>query len=1235
MVTPPGLLVPYTGNVEQPLDAIRSSLQAFDLLDVTAGVGGLQLLPINAQRQLRFERVAAITRSLSYKRGLPILPADRWHQLFNNSPIADPNTLIAEDPPEAMFTDTVPFDATSYTVFPGVIGDSAEIIRLLLLALTSPSNGLPTRYTNDMLNLVYAVLRLSDTIAQRAHLRRYTPPASDPDASVLIPPSSQFRNLKSAVTFAADELTEVLHPLSIDVLDPLVAHFDDMQLDLTDHDPHARQYLTPVVRHHNTTIILIPSGLLVALRHHIIVEASRYRLTAPLSELYNHTVSKQVNHHLRRMEWTKVSIVNNPPSSVDEALWRFDTDKLAHTVVLTDSLLEYEPDHPFGLWNTVHPDGLVSHLHATRQSIKESFPDIRAIFSVLVLQGIGRQAMLYEMSSNPVASGYLMITQSDLAVISRLEAGNPVSLWKFALAMGKLRESTVVQSWTRLDEFGLYSEARHSFYITDDHQNPDLMVISPSYGTALRVEDARRYDRHLVQHWDGTHTVEVERVKEWGNASLYSPCHYDRARVGLLLIIDEIHVWIYQRSPNSHTALIERLYLDLSETIGYWLWQLVDGIKPTLQSLLVVHTVLRFSIEVRSGDSWGIPYEGDDTRNWLTVSLRADNTIALVFEPSAQVVLSGPDNSGERALVSKLLKSLFDLVHRHTKVDLTETIPAIIDEYIPLGVKKKLILINEVKQLELLPGKLPPARTVQDADVELLLDNIWPRVVDDLDLPTGSIADSRRTTVLNLFVKKCFEELAHIVASLASEGLIEWLVRFHEATVQKAFYTQLILPTQRACFGSLPEVADSGYDELRTLIECDRAIRFLIEYVSAQPPLGSASISITNFDRLVALSNQIVDKGALSDAIYFGLGDVALINLPGGRLGIDRGGKYIAGVDVFRGRLEDYERGNISSQFENHWSPVVSDLDSEAIRALDDATNAEFGLSMTQFGKFVGGLLNLGLQLPDEPKVLSMEVAVSELSESLGWLPEQVMNGIDMLALGPASSFPPHGVREDVYPWRFNRNRSYVRRPLIVRATPELQLVWGIRYLEHIAHNLVTLIETGRLRARTSIMKQYITKIRQRQNSAFNDRVADIVESLAGFVVRSRVERINSDRIERSRSQPLGDIDVLALDKVKCVVFPIEVKDFEQARTPAEFANEAKKLFGGELSAASRHGERIEWIRQHLDDVLDSFGVVGRRGEWRVEGLIVVSRPLATPYIVGSSTRVLVIDGLAKYLTGT
>lgn len=98
--------------------------------------------------------------------------------------------------------------------------------------------------------------------------------------------------------------------------------------------------------------------------------------------------------------------------------------------------------------------------------------------------------------------------------------------------------------------------------------------------------------------------------------------------------------------------------------------------------------------------------------------------------------------------------------------------------------------------------------------------------------------------------------------------------------------------------------------------------------------------------------------------------------------------------------------------------------------------------------------------------------------------------------LSPRSDFlvPPQPYSSsDVYPWRFNRGLSYIRRPLLkVEHTSGDELIWGNRHLYHSHGYLFDLIVTSRIFAQSAKMRELIGKFNRERGDTFNDDVAKV-----------------------------------------------------------------------------------------------------------------------------------------------
>ena len=169
---------------------------------------------------------------------------------------------------------------------------------------------------------------------------------------------------------------------------------------------------------------------------------------------------------------------------------------------------------------------------------------------------------------------------------------------------------------------------------------------------------------------------------------------------------------------------------------------------------------------------------------------------------------------------------------------------------------------------------------------------------------------------------------------------------------------------------------------------------------------------------------------------------------------------------------------------------------------------------------------------------------------------------------------------------------------------------------------------TGRLQmhAKSSEMQDFISRARHQITEAFNDLVADSVEGPDRVVLR-RVKKADGLRLLDENGRDIGDIDVLVADTQAKLLFVLETKDFETARTPWELGGEIKKIFGAQKGTVVLHKRRVAWVERNMDRVLAAMRIseTPNRGQWQVRAAIVVSELLLSPLVVESDLPVVPI----------
>jgi hypothetical protein len=460
--------------------------------------------------------------------------------------------------------------------------------------------------------------------------------------------------------------------------------------------------------------------------------------------------------------------------------------------------------------------------------------------------------------------------------------------------------------------------------------------------------------------------------------------------------------------------------------------------------------------------------------------------------------------------------------------------------------------------------------------------------------------------------------------------------------IQHAAELRLTIPTRLACFGSSPKMLRLLEEQLPEADKASLAVRFLIEYVVAKPPSGLRPFSLSVYDRLLALCSEIINWAYVSDLIRYNLADVRLSILASGRLGqdrkkLDRAHKAFTAVSTFA----EIERA--TSSFRRNWNaPSQSPSDGDRKPSLQDveaACQAEFGFSLTDQIRFLHSVIEVGQHQSAAAKAMNVTLFEAEIAQLTGWDIEKVKGLVELFSLRPRPDFllpPPAFRKEDVYPWRFNRPLSYIRRPLLlVEAAGEVKVCWGSRQVWRSGQYLAMILFTGRLhgQAKNKRLQQVLGEVSHASGERFNDEVAHVFRSYPSLHVVPRLKKVGKVKIGLPE-QDLGDIDVVVINSKKRRILVVECKDFALARNPHEVASEMEALFRGNEkkdAAVVKIAKRGQWLSRRVAQLLEDQQLPSTNGKWRVEPLVVVSEESLTPHLAKSPVPVVALRTLQDF----
>ena len=1213
------------------LAALDAAVSGFDRIDLLSAVAGLQLLPENAERVVRLEALAHRITSGQSNRSRRIAP----HSLRDlcNSPALG-TIAHAEDPFDSVFCEELSFHGGSYRVLPGINEHATFILKRILESLFFHRDDFPDKeYVRMASRLISGTLALSERICAMAGITRNPEIVARFQEEIVVPNGAVLARLKGAVRFSRAGYGLFLRNLGlpVDCLQPLTVTPQDAE---SDRDFQIAGLLSrkPLIATETDVVVASPTELLPALRNALIALAQDRGLTDELADRFGSATWQAVREHLRYVNCEAIPLRvpdwNDRPRVVHDGFFSIDTDKVVYCLTVTDSFSGYDRQNPFGLWETPGLDDAISaRLDVVAKHIYAEQPQVNEIFLNLLTQSVGRFVVIGVGGPDLMT---LALPAADLCTLCLLEGGKDLVFWKFALVRSATREQAYILPTGVIDEYEFYRKSRYTFYASDDYR-PNWISFLPGGAGVVRREVFRQRDWHGVHSYETNQLVEVTCLM-----SPDVPVYASSERLGseLALLVEGLPMPVWVTGPETPVSREQwRMYAEFVDAIAYWLWQFAAAISPVLQEIRRKHEVLRVIVELNwTGDDPNGPTGVTEAEQPIVVTeTDSERGVILVrFEKGIEDALATMDNAGERLFMREILLAIRRLTDHDVARELRDhALGDTIDNFAPLGLKKKIFVLNAGNVPQLDGRGLPHPRPVQEVDKNLLLDPIGDHFRRDQHFVVGPIDPARTPAVINEIVSFCFQQFTEMVASLSPEGLLEWIVLRHESNVSSATRAKLLMATRVACFGQSPEFLKEVSDGLSEQSEAAVAGRFLIEYVAARPPTGLRPMSLGVYDALLARAAIITTYGMLSDIVHFEIARVDVDMLGAGRLGF-RPDQYRAAMQDYRMRFAAAQATQAADRFRRHWQQPTPAND-EWRQEVETATQAEFGFPLSKLVELISFAVDMGLRNPPIVR-MRYEDAVAAFATQDGWDRQQVEDALEMFLYRPRGDYlkPGDGYRaEDVYPWRYGRRLSYLRRPFLVEELDEAWLVWGHRHMKEAHLYLLQTCFGGRMQATSDAMKALVSRHANREGEAFNDEVADRLAEKCSLAVHRRLKKIGSGN---GSIQPPGDIDVLVIDEDRGRIYVLECKNLAFARTPFELAAELRALTETtpqRRSMIEKHQRRVVWLRANLDTVI-SWAKLDPAKQWEVHSAVVVDEHAMSPKLQDVGEPVFSLDELME-----
>jgi hypothetical protein len=1119
-----------------------------------------------------------------------------------------------EDPPEFLFTDIITFFGGDFIVLPGIFSNGHFVLSHLLLSLFFRENEVPDETKIAIHSRVLLLLCISNEIATRLNLSRYEVGQVE-DNLIFI--SENYNN----ETFISDDLIEEWADFYKIESDSIYHFVLEQEANLKEDDPNLNPIvLKPIIRVNNGFKILSITSIIGTLLDSIFKELIESTSIESALRCYSEdTWNHSVEYHLRKMSISPVKIdFITSPDWVKLGVYKIDYDKIMLITFSQDSAEGFgKESNLFVSQKMVSIDD--EFVGKTIESLNTFFPNHEYLIVHLTC-GIGRQfGVSFDQSKN-LTIGMSVI---DFELIMRSREYDPLQLWNYAEAKESLSKTTKLTPFIdEIDTYALYNQKGNSFYINDE-KKPDYLSILPGNSLSFREEIYLKEDIHSIRIFDENGVLgALICVKAPEYKKTYIPIGSSILR--RVVITSKRPIWVEFDDINNVNIEHREIYINILEAISYWIWQVSDSLESHLNVLPELPIKINFDLRDRDAFENLIGRTQRDDSFLTDFVIETENQgFKIVIPETIDAYLYGSDNVGERVLLSKLLEGLGEL--QKLSVGSTslnsDEINRLIDLHAPLGLKKKLFLIDmeAANDICLLPVGRSEPRYVQEFNVNVVLDQLVPRLVKK-GVITGKpeIIKDQDSFLKSLLFDVLLGWLNDELLKHDSVDLIKRLYNNMEVLVHKRRMNFFTLPPAIACFQNYQEQLDKLINNEQDTAQTNVSVRCLIEHISAFPVNSGNIASQSDLDQLLAIMEQIVAWGMANDMVYFGLSKSKIEILPSSRVGTDHSFQSEV-ITPFR---ESHAKENIADSSDNFIRAFEKNIeksednDDIGMIEFDVAFKKDYGITLTQILKFSNALIEMALTSEHHCEMKESEL-VKEIKLKLPELSNAELNSLlSYYSIEERKKFfiPPKGYENhDISPWRFNRGISLLKKPLVKIKGEETIYIWGARQVELASHEILGHLHSGKIRCHEkSALAEIKGYMLAKKGTEFTLEVRDFF--------KSREDDILLDLevpMKIKRDKDLGDIDVLIINHSLKKIFLIECKKTGIAKNIKQLVEEVNHLFGSDHDQeddgwVGKHKDRLDWILKNPDFLEKKYSI--DLDEYQVHASIVTSEELATKF---------------------
>lgn len=1055
---------------------------------------------------------------------------------------------------------------------------------------------------------VIGLLKLSEDVCARAGLARHVLGAEMPARSIGKEQLGKWMRGRSWLSFSRSDLERL--GIDPDDLAPFVSSAAHRPLLLSNALGNTMLERCPLIAVGDEYHLVLPNAVTAAIRYWVIDALTRLGRRSDLCRALSLSYAQLFNE-IQLLGGVSGAVLDFEPDGgalVAETMVRFDTGRTIHFLFFTDTLDDIDETGLSGL----NPAGVTlgemfEKRIAARYSQAAADPDYKEGMTLLVGCGIGRASAVSFGGDDHPGWRVESCPAHDLLALSLLHRFRIANLWRILEARDRIRSLGLrlpsvngllnLVAWSRSlgghlvphgdipealpgggtmllmtqnglrelrQEAALEADFRVGRFVDGNwlrlrRDAPSVFEDdrgAPVYGS----EDSGRHDKPMIAY--------VSDQRDWW-ADVESPDQaggtvaYERWRMA--------SVWLSRAAP--------RLEEKLDLPAGPILWDLI--FEGDLSDRRLVHDRLTYEAAKAA-----IRVEIDRARSTIVTRVGSDFDKALFHA----------ENIAERALVAALIDGAARLAG--------ETDPdAIVDALLGAIVTSPEARHNHAfvqrsfrDHVRAHDAGNQLIRITREDDAYTRLNLGWS--VRDRSEGATVVGKADCKAFLNAVVTHLQDELLEMLRGYDRRLTLERLLHNHELAVDDRDRWTRTSSALIALHGRTLETLARLIKAEQSLNGIFQATRILVEMAICECPLvGGARPGRLDISLLMAKAALLFEIGGWSDAVHCDLMKPDIRITPLGDIHANFGFYdqiIIPHANVTGGERVERAITGYAKNLEER--PTSESVEGELEAGFAEAWTEQIGATIDEVRLFVDAVEQMGIE--ENAQVIrvardrfkGMRVGEGSIDDATA---ERILATLTLMSRDSWRDIPPGFKERDRHPWRFRRQLSFLRRPILDWDPAGDTLLVAPGMLRDSLVYMYSLYESGDFPVSqlTPKMAAWRGIANGRRGTIFAEEVA---EAMRADGWHAQVEVKVTKLLRRGFDKDHGDVDVLAW-RDEGRVLAIECKDVQFRKTLGEMAEQLSDFRGeirsnGKRDELRKHLDRMEVIRKHLPLVATYIG---------------------------------------------